>query len=138
MSKATRPRIADEIELEALAPRWTAPDGTLLAAPRPRVTDRRRVAALLIAAIVGGSLGTHWFDQRTRTSMSPWIARCQAAVAASARLDRLHNVQLGQELQATWSVVAGVRSPPTPIDTALDRRLQREADEAAARCVSPR
>lgn len=136
MSKATREH-DDEMDLEVLAPRWPEPDATLLAAPRSRVTGRSRVAGLLIAAIAAGSVGTHWSDQRVRTSTSPWIARCQAAVTASARLDRLHDVQLGQAIEATWSAVAGVRSPLTPIDTALDARLQRDADNATARCVSP-
>ena len=159
MSRSTHERISDDIDLPVLAPRWPEPDTTRrgdgpdpAATPahlavdtrsssptlRPK-TRRLRVAGLVIAAAVVGSAGTHWVDEpRTRTFTPPWAASCQDAINATARLRRLRDVQFERAMQDTWALVGGVHVQDlNPMDTSVNARLQRDADNATARCISP-
>jgi hypothetical protein len=157
MSASTHERI-DNDELEALDPRWPEPDrpsdkdgpdpattkehdliSTRPASPTlgPK-TCRLGVAGLVLAALVAGSAGTHWYDQPSRTASPPWIVACQDAINATARLHRFQDAQFVQGMEAAWAVIGTGGVPnPTPIDTSLNARLQRDADNAASRCISP-
>jgi hypothetical protein len=111
----------------------------LPAAPTRRRTPRRlRLIGLVIAAILAGSAGTHWVDSQIRTDSPRWTAACQEAINANARLHRQQAAELAQGMGAVWSLIAGAGIPnPTSIDRNLDARLQRDADNAISRCVSP-
>jgi hypothetical protein len=95
------------------------------------------VVGLVAAAVIVGASGMHWFDQSTRRAMPTWFAACEQAINTTAQLHRLQAVQLEQAMQLTWAAVAGMRSHAHTIDPSAIARLQRNADNAAARCVSP-
>jgi hypothetical protein len=133
MYRSTRARSTEEMELPVLDPLWFEPDGPA----RPRTTRRLLVVGLVVAAIGAGSAGTHWLEQGTRTRMAPAMGACQEAIDATARLHRLQGAQLGLAMQATWAAVAGVHVQATSVDNSLNARLQREADDAIAQCISP-
>jgi hypothetical protein len=143
MLKSTPERISDEIDLEALDPRWpeleVAPDrNDSVRRPRARAVC---VTVLVLASLLAAVAGTHWVDDRsvdrpTPTAVPAWISSCQTAITATAELHRLQAVQLDQAMQATWAAVVGVRVRPRSIDTSASDRMQRAADDATARCVS--
>jgi hypothetical protein len=165
MSKSTHERISDDTDLEVLDPLWPKPDSpsdrdgpdttatpehhsatTRAASPtrRPKTKTRRpktrrlRLLGLVIAATVAGSASTHWFDQRTSTYPQPPMAACQAAINATARLHRFQAIQLAQGIEEAWALIGGAGVPnPHSIDTSLNARLQRDAESAISRCISP-
>ena len=53
-------------------------------------------------------------------------------------LQRLQDRQFAAGMEAAWMLIAVGGVPnPTPIDTSLNARLQRDADSAISRCISP-
>jgi hypothetical protein len=101
-----------------------------------RKAPRLRVVAFVIAATIAGSAGTHWFDHRAPTNAPPLTVPCRQAINATAQLHRLQDAQFAQGMQSVWALVAGIHvENSNSIGTSI-ARLQRDADNATARCIS--
>jgi hypothetical protein len=105
---------------------------------RRRTTRRLGLLGLLLAAMLFASAGTHWLDSRSATGTAPWAAACQDAISATARLHRQQVKELAQGMREAWTLIGGGEiSDPTYRNTVLDAQLQRDADSAVSRCISP-
>jgi hypothetical protein len=143
LSRSTYERSSDDFDLPVLEPRWPEPEvpTTTRRRGRPRPKLRRTyVAGLVITATVIGAAATHALDLRNQTpapAPAPvWMAACQEAINATAQFHHLQNLQLAQGLQSVFALIAGVHPDTKSVDSAT-ARLQRDAEEATARCISP-
>jgi hypothetical protein len=135
---STDERVCDEKDLEALDVQRELTAARPASPTRRLKTRRLRVAGFVIAATVAGFAGNRWIDQRPPTHTPPWVEACQHAIDATARVHRLEATQVAQGLDELWARVAGADiSDPTSVDTSLNARLQRDADDATGRCISP-
>jgi hypothetical protein len=96
-----------------------------------------RTGAVVIATTTFGAVLAHRYDQWSRPVTPRWIQTCREAIDANARLHQARKRELDQAQYEAWSIIGGLRIKPTPLDASLDRRLQRNADEAINRCISP-
>jgi hypothetical protein len=120
----------------AARPRWAlhtfAPSSA-----RPRRGRLVRVAVVAVVATIFGAAVTHRYEQSTRPVAPPWIQACRAAIDATARLQREHDIELDEAMKSTWALAAGLPVQAQPIGTSSIAVLQRDADIKTRDCVSP-
>jgi hypothetical protein len=110
---------------------------TPLPSPRVHVAGRgRRIIVTVIAAALA-SVATYTLENVSRPSTPQWIRACREAIDTTARLHQAQARQLDQIMYETWSIIGGLHIKSSPINTSLEAQLQRDADNATSRCITP-
>jgi hypothetical protein len=110
---------------------------TPLPSPRVHVAGRwRRVVTIVIAAALA-SAATYTLEHVSRPSTPRWVRACREAIDATTQLHQTQARQLDQIMYETWSIIGGLHIKASPIDTPLEAQLQRDADNATSRCITP-
>jgi hypothetical protein len=129
------------IGLPALEPRpFAAQDPsrrTPVASPRIHVDGRWRRSIVIGIVAALASAATYTLENVSRPPAPRWVRACEEAIEATAQLHRAQARQLDQIMYETWSMIGGLHIKPSPINTTLVAQLQRDADDATSRCITP-
>jgi hypothetical protein len=111
--------------------------GTPFSSPRVHVAGRwRRIIVIVIAAALA-SAATYTLEHVSRPSTPQWVRACREAIDITASLHQAQARQLDEIMYETWSIIGGLHIKSSPINTSLEAQLQRDADNATSRCITP-